>query len=716
MARNARSVTSFILSALLGLAGIATAQTSIHCFGGPRGDEAVDMAWLDGAPYLLVNSSSFGARDGDMVLMKLLPSGRPEWAKAYSTTRRDVPARLVPAGDGLLLLGRVLEPLSNSLIDDACLLRVDADGNQLWHRCFGEADINRDEHAGDVLLMENGDVLLGLYDAVGYDRRSAVLRLDGQGQPRWSYLLDSETDVRERLAGLVEADGGFWAVGALEVNATRSPAFLARLDGQGNILQWRGLGLPGRLILADGMMARRTADGLVIGCSAARPGGDTDLLLIRAGNQGDILWARRFGRAGDEQHHSIEVLENGHFLIGGSVSDLPGGPTDGLLLEVSPQGDVLWARRYGGPGDEVFYRAMVSSSGDIWAAGSTGKNEAASGKDVLLAIVGQAGEISGLPCITSELAFDPVPAEFTAEEGGRRAAWLVETDYDITATVTDMGYCPPYCCNVADTVEAVICRGQAHYGHSEPGYYVDTLPVPGGCDSVRHLWLEVLEPIPADTAYATICEGQAYQGFTTAGVHFTPVFDANGCLAQQPLALEVLSAPQVLGVELRPPSSCAGQDGAVGVAATGNGSLLYGLDSLRLTPDPHLEGLGGGRYTLYIQDESGCTTILDSLLLPAGCTIYVPNAFSPNGDGRNDHFGIFAHPGTVSEVLEFKVFNRYGGLVYDGAGIIPNLPASGWDGRFRGKEAPSGLYAYFIRARFSDGRAEVFKGGIHLLR
>ncbi|MCO6489242.1 MAG: gliding motility-associated C-terminal domain-containing protein [Phaeodactylibacter sp.] len=169
-----------------------------------------------------------------------------------------------------------------------------------------------------------------------------------------------------------------------------------------------------------------------------------------------------------------------------------------------------------------------------------------------------------------------MPAEFAAEEGGRREAWLVETDYDIATTVTDIGYCPPYCCDVTDTVEAVICRGEAHYGHSEPGYYVDTLAVPG-----------------------------------------------------------------------------------------------YGPDSLRLSPNPHLEGLGGGRHTLFIRDETGCTATLDSLFLPAGCSIYIPNAFSPNGDGRNDHFGIFAHPGTVSEVLEFKVFNRYGGLVYAGAATIP---------------------------------------------
>jgi gliding motility-associated-like protein len=70
----------------------------------------------------------------------------------------------------------------------------------------------------------------------------------------------------------------------------------------------------------------------------------------------------------------------------------------------------------------------------------------------------------------------------------------------------------------------------------------------------------------------------------------------------------------------------------------------------------------------------------------------VPNAFSPNGDGKNDCFGI-ARWGDA-KVEEFAVFNRWGQKLFS-----TNNPAICWDGRFNGQLQPAGAYAYLIRAR-----------------
>lgn len=86
----------------------------------------------------------------------------------------------------------------------------------------------------------------------------------------------------------------------------------------------------------------------------------------------------------------------------------------------------------------------------------------------------------------------------------------------------------------------------------------------------------------------------------------------------------------------------------------------------------------------------------------------MPNIFTPNGDGTNDEFyPIFSD--LALDLLEFKVFDRWGELVHDDI-------SSGWDGRFKGKNLPSDIYVYFFRVRFNDGTEQFQKGDIALMR
>lgn len=121
-------------------------------------------------------------------------------------------------------------------------------------------------------------------------------------------------------------------------------------------------------------------------------------------------------------------------------------------------------------------------------------------------------------------------------------------------------------------------------------------------------------------------------------------------------------------------------------------------------------------YELVVTDENGCRAsdeILLSILKDRG--IYIPNAFSPNGDGINDVFHVFAG-NNVAQVLEFKVFNRWGGMVFDNANFPPNDPAYGWDGTFRNKIMNPAVFAYKARVEYVDGVVEEFYGDVTLIR
>jgi gliding motility-associated-like protein len=96
--------------------------------------------------------------------------------------------------------------------------------------------------------------------------------------------------------------------------------------------------------------------------------------------------------------------------------------------------------------------------------------------------------------------------------------------------------------------------------------------------------------------------------------------------------------------------------------------------------------------------------------------IYVPNIFSPDGDGDNDFFYLFARPGSVNEIKEFFVFSRWGEVVYSYTNFQPNDPAFGWDGTFRGQLMNPAVFSWYAEIEMIDGQVELFKGDVTLVR
>ncbi len=123
---------------------------------------------------------------------------------------------------------------------------------------------------------------------------------------------------------------------------------------------------------------------------------------------------------------------------------------------------------------------------------------------------------------------------------------------------------------------------------------------------------------------------------------------------------------------------------------------------------------------LTVFDSSGCSTS-DQINISVTVTrsAYLPNAFSPNEDGVNDYFGVYGEPDRLAEIVEFRVFDRWGDQLFVRQNVqyIPELDeATAWNGTFRGEEMPPGVYTYFVVLRFMDGQKEQMQGDVLLIR
>jgi len=121
-------------------------------------------------------------------------------------------------------------------------------------------------------------------------------------------------------------------------------------------------------------------------------------------------------------------------------------------------------------------------------------------------------------------------------------------------------------------------------------------------------------------------------------------------------------------------------------------------------------------YAAIVKDTNGCTAT-DSVTIFVERTqrVYFPNAFSPNGDGANDVYMVFSGPEAV-RVKSFRLYNRWGILVYEQYDFPPNDPAYGWDGFHRGAMQNPAAYVYLAEVVFLDGSEATFKGDFTLIR
>ncbi len=132
--------------------------------------------------------------------------------------------------------------------------------------------------------------------------------------------------------------------------------------------------------------------------------------------------------------------------------------------------------------------------------------------------------------------------------------------------------------------------------------------------------------------------------------------------------------------------------------------------------DPTVIPANAVDYTVTIVSEEGCEgEARISFRVNKQANVFVPSIFSPNGDGENDVFLIFAG-NQVREVKSFLVFNRWGESVHEYRNFEPNDPAFGWDGNHRGQEVNPAVFTWYAEIEMIDGRLELFKGSVSLVR
>lgn len=156
--------------------------------------------------------------------------------------------------------------------------------------------------------------------------------------------------------------------------------------------------------------------------------------------------------------------------------------------------------------------------------------------------------------------------------------------------------------------------------------------------------------------------------------------------------------------------------GAIGYEITTNGGSSFQSPSSGPTGTTHtINGLAGNTTVIIQVRALGTPACVNSVLSAPvpGTTlsskeIFVPNVFTPNGDGRNDILMVF---GNYMASMRFSIFNQWGELIF----VSENIGV-GWNGLHKGKLQPVGVYAYTLKVVLQDGTVVNKKGSVNLIR
>jgi gliding motility-associated-like protein len=111
----------------------------------------------------------------------------------------------------------------------------------------------------------------------------------------------------------------------------------------------------------------------------------------------------------------------------------------------------------------------------------------------------------------------------------------------------------------------------------------------------------------------------------------------------------------------------------------------------------------------------GCAAT-DTICIKVFCEsaqVFIPNTFTPDGDGINDILMVRATG--IKQVKQFTIFNRWGEIVFEKTNFSPNIPSVGWDGKVRGVKASPDVYVYIAEVICENDLHYTYKGNVTII-
>jgi hypothetical protein len=306
-------------------------------YGGQYGEFAGSgQVTMDGGYVAAGYTTSFGAGNFDIWLLKMNTSGDTLWSKTYGDVGFEAAMSVRQCADSGYVIAGYRNGYYNAQMGfvqpgDIWIIKTDARGKLLWQKTYGTSEVN--EEARFIRQTSDGGYIascIGLHDSTS-GTSVRLMKLDSKGDTTWVYRTADDVGTN----GVVEtSDGSFVVSGGLN-----SDVWIAKFSNSGTLLWQKTYGAPADTSDAatsvcqtpDGGFIMTGYCGVLFGASGPTSG---DLWLLKTDGAGDTLWTKRFGtEPGLDWGVSVDVASDSGYVTTGITNSQSNGGSDLWLIK-----------------------------------------------------------------------------------------------------------------------------------------------------------------------------------------------------------------------------------------------------------------------------------------------------------------------------------------------------------------------------------------------
>jgi len=277
------------------------------------------------------------------------------WNHTYGGDSYDEADAVKQTYDGGFVAAGYTQSFGLGRFGNAYLIRTDANGDTLWTRMFGSEGM--DVFADMIVTPDSGCIAVGLTDTPTNFENIYVVKVDKDGNTVFEKNYGgSEKDVALSIAP--SEDGGYVLTGGTKsVSAGEEDLFLFKIDSNGDSLWFKTYGTAGN---DPGYGISPSSDGGFIVTGLYNW---SDAWLLKVNADGDTMWTKTFGGANyEEANLGISAPDSG-IIFCGSTSSYGSGELDAYLVRTDASGNMLWQKTYGGAGYDEGRKIVSNPNG-----------------------------------------------------------------------------------------------------------------------------------------------------------------------------------------------------------------------------------------------------------------------------------------------------------------------------------------------------------------
>ena len=636
-------------------------------------------------------------------IIKVNCKGEMLWHKSFGTTQTtsNVMHKVIVTQDSSYILLSNLGVYANY---NGFLAKVDANGNLVWQKQLNLS--NGSDVITDIKETSTGHLILT--GNVNSTPNVGIIKLNSDGSLVWSKSVGTNGQYDEG-SSIIELNDGNYLLTGRYISMGAFNAFLMKTDTMGNVLWLKCYGDTLHSTWGFDVKEMNNGDLIMAGSTTlVKPNFQSygDNYVMRLNSVGDTLWTKIFYGTPDqfENVSTIAFDANDDIVLGVATASYPFVgfvPNKNAVFKFSPAGNLLQAKTYNTGSSHYTRLYNAPDGGFLLSAFSNRYGSPVGFQTLLMKLDGQLNsgcfetDVTNLTVVTQKPFKITQPAYLNFTSGS-----VINNTSTSYFDLVDTTLCISMPALVASYTASGLCIGDTTY------FQADTTGV------ISYFWDFGI----AGGADTSSLASPSYM-YSSIGTYMITLIVSNGCESDT-LMQPVVINDTTLSFSLGPDQQInAGSTVSIGATVNG-GTYVWNTGD---TTSTIIVG-SSGTYILTIQ-LGNCASYSDTVVITTKqvsvepspdyneCQVLMPNAFSPNGDGRNDILKPIDLKGVQGfEFVQYEIYNRWGNKVFS-----TRDPNQGWDGSFQGSPQDMGSYQYYIRYRCNNEQ-RVSRGDVLLIR